>query len=611
MLLPICFTLATLLPVDFALPDIQGRRHTLNEWRDKPLVVLAFLSADCPVSRLYAERLEELAQEFGPRGVAVIAIDPDAEDSAANLQKLQSELRLTYSFLCDSDQTLARRLGITRTPKVLVLDSSRRIRYQGRVDDQYTPGAHRAKPARRDLAEALRDLLAGRAVRVPHTVATGCPLPPLPKEPEPKTAPGSSRDAVTYHQDLAPIIARRCATCHQAGGIAPFALDKSQDVARRKKAMLEAIADRRMPPWHADPQFGRFANDPSLSDEERRLFSAWQVAGFPMGVPAEATSPPAPEHRDGWSISGPDVIVSIPQPFAVAETGVIPYQYFEVDPGFREDHWIQEAEIRPGNRKVVHHATVFLRPPGSTDLVFQGELQSFCVAAYAMGTPPLILPRGMAKKVPAGWKFVFVIHYVPGGANQFDQTQLGIRFADPRLVQKEVATNILISDNFTIPPRCADHVVSRSRTFEHDVLLLALFPHMHLRGVSFRYEAKYPDGRTETLLFVPRWDMNWQHRYVFAEPKRLPAGTTLTATAHYDNSENNPNNPDPDAEVHAGPQTNDEMFNGYYDFCLADQDLTKSNWPKRLRNPLVFAGAIALLGLLVMLRRMAANRQRP
>jgi hypothetical protein len=296
-------------------------------------------------------------------------------------------------------------------------------------------------------------------------------------------------------------------------------------------------------------------------------------------------------------------MVSMPAPFTVPATGVIPYQEIVVDPGFKEDVWVQEAEIRPGNRAVVHHATVYLRPPGVDTLVAQGELNSFCLCAYAVGTPPMLLPDGMAKKLPAGWRLVFVMHYVPTGSEQSDQSRIGLKLLPANQVRKEVATNILLSEEMTIPPRCPNHVETRSRHFENDVLLLSLFPHMHLRGVSFKYEANYPDGRVETLLSVPRWDMNWQHRYVFAEPLRLPAGTVLTATGNYDNSDANPNNPDPDVEVHIGPQTTDEMFNGYYDYCLADQDLTEPLWRRWARKPVTWIGAVALIGIWMLLRR--------
>jgi hypothetical protein len=423
---------------------------------------------------------------------------------------------------------------------------------------------------------------------VPRTEPAGCPI---------ERSPGRGESTVTYQRDVAPILNRHCVACHRPGGIGPFSLQTATGARRWSGAIREAVAERRMPPWHADPKYGVFSNDPSLSDEERELIEQWVAGGAAVGVGESIAEAPAlpPE---GWSIRQPDVELPIPAPFIVPATGVIPYQFFEVDPGFKEDVWVQEAEIRPGNRAVVHHATVFIRPPGVDSLGTQGELQSFCLCAYAMGTPPMLLPDGMAKKLPAGWRLIFVMHYVPTGTEQTDRTSIGLKLLPAKQVRKEVATNILLSEDLKIPPHCSEYVETRSRRFDQDVLLLALFPHMHLRGVSFRYEASYPDGRTEILLSVPNWDMNWQHRYVFAEPKRLPAGTVLTATGVYDNSDANSNNPDPNAEVIAGPQTTDEMFNGYYDFCLADQDLTKASW-----LPWAWGGVVALVGVFVLWQR--------
>jgi hypothetical protein len=253
---------------------------------------------------------------------------------------------------------------------------------------------------------------------------------------------------------------------------------------------------------------------------------------------------------------------------------VIEYQLFEVDPGFTEDKWVQAAEIRPGNRSVVHHCNVFLRPPGAEGPAEQGALGSFCLAAMAAGTPPTILAPGMAKRIPAGWRIVFVMHYAPVGSVQTDQTSIALRFADPTTVRKEVATKVMLDLDLCIPPHEANHQVTQTWLVNEDVLLLSMFPHMHLRGKSFRYEAVYGNGETEILLDVPRYDFNWQHIYVLAEPKRLPAGTLLRCTAVYDNSAGNLANPDPSATVRTGPQSWDEMFNGYFDVVLADQDLT-------------------------------------
>lgn len=370
-----------------------------------------------------------------------------------------------------------------------------------------------------------------------------------------------------------------------------------------------------MPPWHADPRYGRFSNDARLSDLEKSRILDWARGGAPEGDPAD--SPPPPVLSDGWNIPGPDMVLSMPAPFTVPARGVVDYQYFEVDPGFREDRWIRGAEIRPGNRRVVHHCNVFLKAPGSrNDIDTPGELGSYCLAATTPGALPWLLPTGMAKRIPAGWRLVFVVHYTPVGTVQKDQTQIGLLFDDPATVRKEVATNLLFDPDLRIPPHVADHRVERSRRFDEDVLLLSMFPHMHLRGRSFRYEAIFPDGRSEILLDVPRYDFNWQNRYELAEPRRLPAGTVLRCVAHYDNSAGNPANPDPGATVRAGKQSWDEMFNGYYDIALADQDLTRP-WARaeavlrKLRRStgwsLILIGAACASSLLLI----RLNRGRP
>jgi hypothetical protein len=204
-----------------------------------------------------------------------------------------------------------------------------------------------------------------------------------------------------------------------------------------------------------------------------------------------------------------------------------------------------------------------------------GELGSYCLAAMTPGSPPMILPQGMAKRIPAGWRLLFVVHYSPIGTAQVDRTSIGLVFLDASKVKKEVATNLLFDPDLQIPPHAPNHRVERTRRFDEDVLLLAMFPHMHLRGKSFRYEVIFPNGREEILLDVPRYDFRWQNRYELAAPRRLPAGTTLRCVAHFDNSTGNPANPDPSALVKAGKQSWEEMFNGYYDIVLADQDLTR------------------------------------
>jgi peroxiredoxin len=593
---------------DFELTDDRGDVHRLSDWRGSRLVALVFMGAECPVAELYAARLAGLAGEYEPRGVAFIGIAPNRRDTPTALARFAAKHGLRFPMLRDIGGAVAARLGAGRTPEVVVLDDRRRIRYRGRIDDQYAVGSRRAGPRSHELSDALDELLEGRPVSRAETEAVGCPIDPAARPIMPA--------AVTYCRDVAPILQRRCVGCHRPGQIGPFSMTTYRAAAGWTEAIAEAVEEGRMPPWHADPRYGTFANDARLTDREKRLIVDWARGGAPEGDPADL--PALADFPDGWRIPEPDAVIAMPEPFTVPAQGVVDYQYFEVDPGFREDRWVRGAEVQPGNRKVVHHCNVFLKAPGSrNDIDTPGELGSFCLAAATPGAPPLLLPDGMAKRIPAGWRLVFVVHYAPIGTVQTDRTRIGLLFADGRSVRKEVATNLLFDPDLRIPPHAADHRVVRSRRFDEDVLLLAMFPHMHLRGKSFRYEAVDPDGRVEILLDVPRYDFNWQNRYELAEPRRLRAGTTLRCVAHYDNSRDNPANPDPDATVLAGKQSWEEMFNGYYDIAMADQDLTRP-WARAealLRAakkssdlPLIAAGAACVSSLLLI---RTHRRRRP
>ncbi len=551
---------------NFQLLDARGGTHQLNDWHGKQLLVVAFLGVECPLSRLYGPRLAELSRAFASRSVGFVAIDANQHDAPGDLLRYLREQPLPFPFLKDPGNTVADQFGAERNPEVFVLDERRIVRYRGRIDDQYTPGVQRSSPGRRDLVIALEELLAGLRVSQPLCPASGCRISRIRKPP--------AHGPITYGRDIAPMLQKHCQCCHRPGEIAPFSLISYKDAAAWAATIREVVADRRMPPWHADPRYGKFANDPSLSEREKELLFAWIDSGCPQGNPDESKLP-APVFAEGWRIPAPDQVVTMPHPFTVPAEGTIDYQYFVVDPSFREDRWIQAAEVRPGNRAVVHHCNVWLQPPDCNEIQVQGELESCWLVTFVPGHSPLLLPEGMAKRVPAGWRLVFGMHYTAVGSVQTDQTSVGLKFADPRTVKKEVATRAMIDLALCIPPRVAEHRVTQTWQMNRDVLVLALFPHLHLRGKSFRYEAIYPDGTSEILLDVPRYDFNWQHRYELAEPKRLPAGSLLRSTAVYDNSADNPLNPNPDAEVHEGPQSWDEMFRGYFDVALAEQDLTR------------------------------------
>ena len=540
---------------DFKLQDFRGKEHALADYQDRKLIVLAFLGTECPLARLYGPRLAKLAADYEPQGVAFLGINANVQDSITEIAAYARIHAIKFPLLKDVGNKLADSLDAVRTPEVFVLDAKRVVRYWGRIDDQYGVGYVRDKPQRHDLKAAIDELLAGKPVSTPTTDSTGCHIGRIqtPKADAP----------VTYSNQIARIIQKRCVECHRSGDIAPFELTDYEEVVGWAEMIDEVVREGRMPPWHADPEHGKFANDRSLSKEERDLIHRWVADGAPQGDPRQL--PPPREFVAGWQLPRePDLVLHIAdEPVKVQAEGEVKYQWFTVDPGFTEDKWVQAAEIQPGNRAVVHHILAFSRKAGESR---RFNVRDGYLVGYVPGLRPKPLPIGMAKLVPAGSKLVFQVHYTPIGSEQLDRSKIGLIFADPAEVTHQVQTTQAVNLAFEIPPQAANHkVVSTSPSAPRDMLLLSLMPHMHVRGKSFRYEARYPDGSTETLLNVPRYDFNWQTSYRLQEPKPLPKGTRIHCVAHFDNSTDNLNNPDPTQTVRWGDQTWEEMMIGYFD----------------------------------------------
>lgn len=560
----------------FTLRDFQGKSYSLDDFKDKVLVV-AFLGTECPLATLYAPRLVQLAGRFAERGVAFVGINANQQDSLSELARYAKIHEVTFPLLKDVGNLVADAMGAVRTPEVFVLDPHRVIRYWGRIDDQYLVGRQRKQATRDDLAVALEEVLAGKAVSQPVTEAPGCFIGRVHRP--------QSDAKVTFAKDIAPLLNRHCVECHRPGEIAPFALTSYAEVAGWADTIAEVVEDNRMPPWHANPEYGHFSNDRRLSGAEKQLLIDWVQAGAPEGNPQDL--PPPPQFAAGWRLPRLDQeVVMSDEPFHVPAEGTVNYKYFVVDPGFKEDKWIQGAQCRPGNRAVVHHIILFVRPAGGRR--GDDDIGSGFLTATAPGAHPLVLPPGMAKRVPAGSKFVFQMHYTPNGSPQQDLSSVGLMFADPGSVRKQVQTVAAETHMILIPPRVSDYQHQAWHTFRQDALLLTLFPHMHLRGKAFRYEAQYPDGTQEVLLDVPRYDFAWQQTYALAEPKLMPKGTRMRCVAHYDNSPENVANPNPDRIVHWGEQTWDEMLMGFMDLTEPDQvapDAAKQPLRDRASSP--------------------------
>jgi peroxiredoxin len=536
---------------DFALRDHRGKTYKLSDLSDKKLVVIAVLGTECPLAKLYAPRLADLADEFESKGVAFLGLDANRQDSLTEIGAYVRVHELQFPMLKDTGNEVADRLGAVRTPEVFVLDKDRVVRYWGRIDDQYGIGVQRPAPMRRDLAVAIEELLWGLPVSQAITPVTGCFVGRVSK----KTPHGD----VTFANQISRLLNQKCVSCHRAGEIAPFPLTSYEEAVGWADTIREVVDEGRMPPWFADPQHGKFLNDARLSDGEKQLIRDWVNNGCPEGDRGQLPQPP--KFTAGWQIEEPDLVIYIAdKPVDVPAQGVVAYQYFVVDPGFTEDKWIKMAEARPDNRAVVHHIVASFRTGGAIGprVGERGQV------GYAPGMPPAVYPEGAALLVPAGSKIVFQVHYTPNGSAQKDRSYVGLKFADPKEVKEKIGGGMVAQIKLAIPPGDDNYEAQAVHTFNAPARMITLTPHMHLRGKAFRYEAEYPDGRREILLDIPRYDFNWQLRYDFAEPKLMPKGTKLICTAHYDNSEENLSNPNPKAMVHWGDQTWDEMMIGYF-----------------------------------------------
>jgi hypothetical protein len=407
--------------------------------------------------------------------------------------------------------------------------------------------------------------------------------------------------APTFSADVAPIMYAKCVSCHRPGEVAPMSLITFRDVRPWAASIRDKVASRVMPPWHADRAHGTFRNDLSLKQSEIDTIVTWANAGAPEGDPAKM--PKLPDFPNGWQIGTPDVVFEMPQAFPIPARGDVEYQYFEVATNFTEDRWMQAGEVRAGDRARVHHIIVYVkepepvrrptvmsvrpilaggaaapapaprpaaapRPDGAAAPVTRGGDQM--LINWAVGEDaPVHLP-GMAKRIPKGASLVFQVHYTTNGTPGTDRSKVGLIFAKepPRA---EVRTGMIANPLFAIPPGVDNHRIEAEATFSEDVNVWSMHPHMHLRGKDMTYTAIYPDGRSEIILRVPKYDFGWQTDYWLAKPLMMPKGSKIHVQAHFDNSVANRHNPDPKATVRWGDQTWEEMMIGFFTYTVAEK----------------------------------------
>lgn len=560
-----------LLPLEGA----DGPHYLREVLHDRRVLVVVFYSFDCPMCTAYAPVLGELAARYAGRGVGFVGVVVGEEESAAEVARQARQLGLPFPVWVDRSGRVAAALEARVTPEVVVLDAQEQVRYRGRIDDRYA-GRLQPRPQvqRHDLQEALEALLAGRPVPQPTTEALGCPLSrPTPRADGP----------VTFYRDVLPILQRHCQSCHRPGEVAPFSLLTYRQAVRWGQDIKSYTQARKMPPWK--PVAGvDFVGDRRLSAQEIATLAAWVDGGMPAGDARQA--PPPVRFTTDWQLGPPDCILTLPEDFELAAAGPDVYRCFVLPTHFDEDKYVSAVEVRPGNRRVVHHAVLFVdrhhagrrvaarwqersaatdpdRGPGySLPLSFAflpGFLPEGGLSGWAPGMLPRRLPPGVGYWLPRGADIVLQLHYHRSGRPEKDRTQVGLYFCREKNVQRLQGLTLPAAFAY-IPAGAARYRVEGKAWLRQDCQIYALMPHMHLIGKEIRLTMTPPGGPKRTLIDIRDWDFNWQEDYFLRQPLSVPAGTCFEVEGIYDNSAANPFNPfQPPRTIWAGLETTNEM----------------------------------------------------
>jgi hypothetical protein len=529
-------------PIDhvdnFALLDQAGKYHDLYYLSDAKAVVLMTHDDACKAVDQAVPALEQAKASYGSRGVEFLMINSqDGRDAVAVKAKGAS-----IPVLLDETQLVSEALQLKRAGEVLVIDPKGwKIAYRGPSDR---------------LTGALDSVLAGQPVAKAQVAVRGCSVKVA------KQGHGGAK--VSYSEQIAPMLIDNCVTCHRTGGIGPWQMTSYDMVKGFAPMIREVVRTKRMPPWHADPHVGVWDGDRSLTVQEKQTLVHWIEAGAPRG---KGPDPLADLHKEWseWAFGKPDMVIEIPA-YDVPATGIVDYQRYVVKNTLGRDVWVRATDIIPGDRAVVHHVIVGVYDPKIPDERMRMiKASSPSLGAYVPGNGPTLYPQDTGVLVRADQAFAFQMHYTVSGKPSHDVTRFGLYFRDSQPTY-EFKTVALANPNIKIPPNTKEHAETITQQFPRDMIIYRLTPHAHFRGHASEFVAMYPDGTKETLLSVPKYDFNWQTTYTFKTPKQVPAGTKIVHTTVYDNSTQNPANPDPNRTVPWGEQSFDEMLYGVVQF---------------------------------------------
>jgi len=551
---------------ELAFKDIRYLERSLADFEEKKAFVIVCMNTTCPLVQRYIPKLKRLEKTYRD-DVQFIGLNVNRNDSIRAMAAQAVEFDVEFPCVQDVDGKTVRTLGVSRTPEVVVLDADRRLRYRGRIDDQYRLGGSRPKVTAENLKDAIDSVLQGKPPKVAETPVDGCLISLTP----PKASDGSE----TFIGDVEPLIRKHCVECHRPGTEAPFSLVSYEDVRRQAATIAEVVADQRMPPWYGDDEHRDFANLRGLNARERELIVRWVANGMLRGESEPDAAPPKPvDAGEKWEIGEPDLVIKMDQVHTLPAEGYIPYRYISLPYVFPGDTWVEAIQLLPDNPRVVHHCNVFAVGTGK-----DGNQTKF-LTGKVPGVKPFNMGDGIALLIPAESRLQLQIHYTSTGKDEKCRISVGLRYHRGR-VQKEFRQVAANNREFSIPAHAGHHRVTATANLDRNADGLGLYAHMHLRGKDMTFLARFPDGKTEQLLVVPNYNFDWQISYFWTPDRhRFPKGTILECIAHFDNSAFNPYNPDPKATVKHGPQTYHEMMYGFMFYTDSDEQLNLSIDPK-------------------------------
>lgn len=563
---------------ELILADLNGAPITLDDLPYDRAFLIVFSSIVCPASIKYDVHRTQIHNQYSPSGVRLISVNANFNETDETISQYYIQNPVPFPTYRDPGNKLADHLGATHTPQAFLFDANRRLRYHGEIDNGWGVPEDTTS---RGLWDALDALLASREITRTNLPSFGCEIRRLPK-----SAAVITPTTPTFHRDVLPLLQNRCQNCHRPGGIGRVPFFDYTEVLAWAHQMRDSIETRTMPPWKAQPGYGDFKDSRRLSDTEIQTFTQWVDAGMPEGNPVDQPEPLT--FPKNWTLGTPDLILEPEAPYPLAALGRDEYRCFVLPTGQTEEKYVAAIEVLPGEREVVHHVSVYIDVSGKARLIQKNApgpgYPSFggigvpiyaALGGWAPGNTPFILPEGVGRPLPPDSDIILQIHYHKIGRAVEDHSRLGIYFAKKR-VEKRLYEEVINSRLLFIPPNVKRHKATGSLTITNNEHILGILPHMHLLGTEMKVTATYPNGTQTSLVWVKPWDFNWQETYVYQKPIALPRGTRVTLEAFYDNSADNPNNPnDPPKLVKWGEKSTDEMCTVFLYVTRDNENLLK------------------------------------